>query len=64
MRLWLKHKVDPQHVYEVLAYDPVTHMGTIQGKLGVYDTLLWPYMLKRSGYTYTTETDHAQQSDI
>jgi hypothetical protein len=61
MRLWLKHSTDHTHIYEVLAYNPVTHVGTIQGKLGVYETPLWPYMLKRSGYTYVTENDHAQQ---
>lgn len=59
-RIWLRHKTRTELVFEVLSYDPVTHQGVVRGKLGAYDTPLWPDVVKRAGYVMFKENTHAK----
>ena len=60
MRIWLQSSTKPEVRYEVLSFNPVTHRAILRGKLGEYDSPLWPYICKRAGIKLIVENDDAK----
>ena len=54
MRIFLAHTRKPELHYELLSYDPETHVAVLR-HVGdgheVVDPNFWPEMVKRAGYT-------------